>query len=218
MDVTSVSTPPRSATPAQAAGAGKLSSDFNTFLKMLTVQMQNQDPMNPIDSADYAVQLATFSGVEQQTLTNQLLLAMQDQFGLLGMAQMAGWVGSEARAVMPAQVAGGAAVSLTPLRLAGADRAVLVVTDAAGAVVNRVDLAGDAEVIDWLPVDMAGNGLPDGRYSFTLENYRGETQLETTGVAVYGRIAEVRGGTAGARLLMESGVEIAAADVTALRR
>ncbi len=206
------------ATSPRTGNAAAITTDFNTFLKMLTTQMQNQDPLNPIDSADYAVQLATFSGVEQQTLTNQLLLAMQDQFGLLGMAQMAGWVGSEARAVMPAQVAGGAAVSLAPMRLAGADRAVLVVTDAAGAVVNRVDLAGDAEVIDWLPVDMAGNGLPDGRYSFTLENYRGETQLETTGVAVYGRIAEVRGGTAGARLLMESGVEIAAADVTALRR
>lgn len=206
------------ATSPRTGNAAAITTDFNTFLKMLTTQMQNQDPLNPIDSADYAAQLATFSGVEQQTLTNQLLLAMQDQFGLMGMAQMAGWVGSEARAVMPAQVAGGAAVSLTPLRLAGADRAVLVVTDAGGAVVNRVDLAGDAEVIDWLPVDMAGNGLPDGRYSFTLENYRGETQLETTGVAVYGRIAEVRGGTAGARLLMESGVEIAAADVTALRR
>ena len=47
-----------------------LSSDFETFLKMLTVQLENQDPLNPVDSADYAVQLATFSGVEQQVQTN----------------------------------------------------------------------------------------------------------------------------------------------------
>lgn len=48
-----------------AAGTGqtaKITSDFNTFLRMLTVQMQNQDPLKPIESSDFAVQLATFSG------------------------------------------------------------------------------------------------------------------------------------------------------------
>lgn len=63
-----------SATPP--ANATALSSDFETFLKMLTVQMQNQDPLNPIDSTEYAMQLATFSSVEQQVLTNDLLRQM----------------------------------------------------------------------------------------------------------------------------------------------
>jgi flagellar basal-body rod modification protein FlgD len=90
MDVTSVTTP---TTPAPVAQPAAISSDFTTFLKMLTTQMQNQDPLNPIDSADYAVQLATFSGVEQSVKTNQLLESLGQQFGLLGMAQMAGWVG-----------------------------------------------------------------------------------------------------------------------------
>jgi len=40
-----------------------VSSDFDTFLKMMTTQVQNQDPLNPVDSSDYAVQLATFSSV-----------------------------------------------------------------------------------------------------------------------------------------------------------
>ncbi len=44
--------------------SSNISADFETFLKMLTVQMQNQDPLNPVDSSDYATQLATFSGVE----------------------------------------------------------------------------------------------------------------------------------------------------------
>ena len=43
---------------------------------MLTVQMENQDPLNPVDSADYAVQLATFSSVEQQLRTNDLLSSL----------------------------------------------------------------------------------------------------------------------------------------------
>ena len=48
------------------AAKAMINSDFETFLKMLTAQMENQDPLNPIESSDYAVQLATFSGVEQQ--------------------------------------------------------------------------------------------------------------------------------------------------------
>ena len=54
--------------------AGSNAEDIqNRFLKLLTTQMQNQDPLNPIDSTDYAAQLATFSGVEQQVRTNSLL-------------------------------------------------------------------------------------------------------------------------------------------------
>ena len=40
------------------ASAGQ--SDYQTFLNMLTVQMRNQDPLNPMNSNEFAVQLATF--------------------------------------------------------------------------------------------------------------------------------------------------------------
>ena len=46
---------------AMTGGNSNISADFETFLKMLTVQMQNQDPLNPVDSSDYATQLATFT-------------------------------------------------------------------------------------------------------------------------------------------------------------
>ena len=61
------------------------------FLTLLVAQLQNQDPMNPIDSADYAVQLATFSGVEQQVRTNQLLADMQGKFSQRGFSEPADW-------------------------------------------------------------------------------------------------------------------------------
>ena len=93
-------------TPPTAGGSDKaatnISADFETFLKMLTVQMQNQDPLNPIDSADYAVQLATFSGVEQQVQTNDLLKGLAASLGAAGLSEMAGWVGMEARTAAPA--------------------------------------------------------------------------------------------------------------------
>jgi flagellar basal-body rod modification protein FlgD len=76
MDINTVSSSAATSSavaPADNGSGAKISSDFETFLKMLTVQMQNQDPLNPVDSSDYATQLATFSGVEQQVQTNDLL-------------------------------------------------------------------------------------------------------------------------------------------------
>ena len=78
-----------------AAQTSAITSDFETFLRMLTVQMQNQDPLNPVDSNDYATQLATFSGVEQAVLTNDLLTTLTTQLNSSGLADMAAWVGKD---------------------------------------------------------------------------------------------------------------------------
>jgi len=116
MDIGTLSAPQQanaSGAFASASSTKEISSDFETFLKMLTVQMQNQDPLNPVDSSDYAVQLATFSGVEQQVQTNDLLRGLTALMGTSGMAQMASWVGKEARAPVAAYF-GGSPVTLAP--------------------------------------------------------------------------------------------------------
>ena len=64
---------------------------------MMTVQMENQDPLNPMESSEFAVQLATFSGVEQQIRTNDLLASMIASQTAGGLAELANWVGMEAR-------------------------------------------------------------------------------------------------------------------------
>lgn len=192
------------------------SSDFQMFLKMLTTQMQNQDPLNPIDSADYAVQLATFSGVEQSVRTNQLLERMQSQFDLLGMAQLAGWVGQEARAAAPVFM-DGTPVTLSPNPAAAADRAVLVVRDSRGTVVSREELPVSAEPYSWLGAGATGNRLPTGTYSLTLESYYDGDLLTTTPVEYFAPITEARGGADGTRLVLRGGIEVRATDITALR-
>jgi flagellar basal-body rod modification protein FlgD len=215
MDVTSA----RSATAPTATastGATAISSDFNTFLRMLTVQMQNQDPLNPIDSADYAVQLATFSGVEQQVRTNQLLADMQGKFSQLGMAEMAGWIGKEARSPAPVRY-DGSPVTLSPNPAVGANRAVLVVKDAQGSLVSREEVPVSAEPYQWLGAGMDGSPLPPGTYSIALESLNGETVIATTPVEHYARVIEAKGGTGGTKLVLEGGVEVFASDVTALR-
>ncbi|MDP3960969.1 MAG: flagellar hook capping FlgD N-terminal domain-containing protein [Pseudorhodobacter sp.] len=200
-----------------ATGSSSINADFDTFLQMLTTQLQNQDPMNPLDSSDFAVQLATFSGVEQQTMTNTLLADIQAQLGLTNMAQMASWVGLEARVAAPVAVTPGVPVDLSPNPAAAADRAVLVVRDAGGKIASQQDIPVAAGEMSWDPVDSAGAPLAAGTYSFQLESYVGSQLLATTAVDTYARITEVRGSPSGTTLILNGGIEVPVASVTALR-
>lgn len=203
------------ATPTSGSKS-MISSDFDTFLKMLTAQMQNQDPLNPIDSTDYATQLATFSGVEQQMRTNDLLASLGSQMAVLGMSQLAAWVGQEARADAPVWMDGDpVTMQLSPA--IGADSAVLAVRDAAGQLISREDVPTTPGLYDWLGGDAAGDPLPVGLYTLSLESYSDETLLGESPVESYARIIEARNGAAGATLVLEGGVEVPSSRITALR-
>jgi flagellar basal-body rod modification protein FlgD len=202
--------------PQPQAQTQKITSDFDTFLRMLTVQMQNQDPLNPIDSADYAVQLATFSGVEQQVRTNQLLSDMQSRYQQSGMAEMAGWIGKEARSPAPVRFDGGP-VTLYPAPAAGATAVDLVVRDMQGRLVSREAMPVSAAPYRWLGADATGSPLPAGSYQLSLESRTGDTVTATAGIDHYARVIEVRAAAEGAKLVLEGGTEVPAADVTALR-
>ena len=194
-----------------------LTSDFQTFLKLMTTQLQEQDPLSPMDSTEYLSQLASFSTVEQQTLTNKYLESLNLSMGALGMVQVASWVGNEARAAMPALVEGGADITLSPQVAEGADRAVLVVKDAEGAVVSRVDLPVAGGDFTWSPQDMTGADLPDGLYTLSVENYTDGEQGEDAAVELYGRITEVQGISGDMELVFEGGRKVSVSDVTAIR-
>ncbi len=216
MDVASLNAT-SSPQPRQAdADATKITSDYNTFLRMLTTQLQNQDPLNPIESSDYAVQLATFSGVEQQTRTNQLLESLGGQFNLLGMAQMAGWVGQQARVDAPVWMDGDP-VTLSPNPAVGADRATLVVRDNRGTVVSRQDIPPTTAPFTWTGLAIDGLPLPQGQYTLSLESYRDDEMLTQTPVEHYARIMEAQGGATGTNLLLEGGIKVQADKITALR-
>ncbi|MCD8497227.1 MAG: hypothetical protein LRZ85_03580 [Alphaproteobacteria bacterium] len=51
----------------------RLAEDFDDFLVLLTTQLQNQDPLSPMDTTEFTNQLVAFAGVEQQINTNQKL-------------------------------------------------------------------------------------------------------------------------------------------------
>jgi len=202
--------------PAATSGSA-ISSDFETFLKMLTVQMQNQDPLNPVDSSDYAVQLATFSNVEQQVQTNDLLKELKSQLGLSGIAQMADWVGKEARAVAPAYL-DGSPVTLLPSPATIATEIDIVVRDTSGLEVARFTAPASDEAVEWAGVTNDGYPFPSGLYTFDVESYDGDTLLETSQAAVYGTVREVQKNTEGETyVVFEGGTLVPSSDVSAIR-
>jgi len=217
MDVT----PPGSATAAAPASSGSgnsgvVSSDFETFLKMLTTQLENQDPLNPVDSTDFAVQLATFSGVEQQVLTNDLLTELAAGLTTGGMAQYANWVGMEARVAAPAAY-DGQPLTVIPSPEAQADTAQLVVYDTSGVELQRLDIATDGQPLSWSGLTSTGGPLPDGTYRFEVESFEAGTMIGRTQAEVYAAVAEAKLVDGKAMLVLASGAEVAADDVTALR-
>jgi flagellar basal-body rod modification protein FlgD len=184
---------------------------------MLTVQMQNQDPLNPIESDDYAVQLATFSGVEQQTRTNALLEQLLAGMNLAGLSDLAAAVGQEALSTAPVAFDGTTPVALRPDPVAGADRAVLVVRDAQGQVVAREDMAAGATAHTWTGRGITGAPLPAGRYSFSAEAQAADQVIAANPVPAYARIEEVRSTASGVALVLQGGVLLPADALLALR-
>lgn len=70
--VTGVNVAPTTSTSA-TSGVPDFTSNFNTFLTMLTTQLQHQDPLSPLDTSQFTQQLVSFSEVEQQINTNKNL-------------------------------------------------------------------------------------------------------------------------------------------------
>ena len=195
----------------------KNDKNYDTFLKMMTTQIKNQDPLNPMSADQLAVQLATFSGVEQQTKTNDLLAQLLGQSALTGMGQMVGWVGKEARIAAPAYFDGSTPVTLSPNPAQAATKAVLVVTDQSGAEVSRTELPLGTNESAWQGRDAQGNVLPKGVYKLSLESWQGDKVLDTSQIEHYAKISEIRSTSDGVSALLPGGVEALVAEITAIR-
>lgn len=209
-----VALPPAPSTPV--AASAQINSDFEMFLKMLTAQMQYQDPLNPVDSTDYATQLATFSGVEQAVLTNDLLKSLTGQMTMGGLTDMAGWVGKDVRAIAPAYF-DGQPISLAPQPSVIADRAELVVRNEAGAEVQRIALPPASDTYEWTGIDTGGFPLARGLYSFEVVSFSNDVVIAQDKLAVYSKVTEVRLENDLPVVILQGGASVPADQVTALR-
>jgi flagellar basal-body rod modification protein FlgD len=70
--------------------------DRNAFLKLLITQMQNQDPLQPMDNTEFIAQLAQFSALEQTQQTNDNLGTLMQ---MVGISQAMGLLGKTVQAL-----------------------------------------------------------------------------------------------------------------------
>lgn len=202
---------------AQASSTKSIATDFDTFLQMLTAQARYQDPLEPIDSSEYAAQLAQFSMVEQQVQTNQAIEALTAKLTENGLQGLSGWMGMEVRAALP-QAFDGTALTLDPRVDANADRALLVVYDDAGTEVQRIDIPPESAPYTWDGKDADGLALPVGAYRFEVESWVDQTRTATRAVETYRQVAEIQSEGGLTELILSDGSRILASDATALRR
>ncbi|WP_424974820.1 flagellar hook capping FlgD N-terminal domain-containing protein [Dinoroseobacter sp. S124A] len=211
------STTAQTSTSSSSNSATAIASDFETFLTMLTTQLENQDPLDPVDSQDLAVQLATFSGVEQQTRTNALLEDLGGQMGLMNLSQLASWVGMDALASGELYF-DGSPIEIRPEIPAVADTAELVVFRSDGTEVQRLAMDTSAETALWAGVGADGNPLPDGAYTLAVASTARGEELPLGQVSAYREVLEVKASGGGTQLVTEGGIEVDSSSVISLRQ
>jgi flagellar basal-body rod modification protein FlgD len=74
--VSAAATPNTDKTTTASTTSTGLADNFQTFLTLLTTQLQNQNPLDPLDTNQFTQQLVQFAGVEQQLKSNEQLKAL----------------------------------------------------------------------------------------------------------------------------------------------
>jgi flagellar basal-body rod modification protein FlgD len=190
---------PTTTTPAavgaatQDAAATQLSGNFDTFLKLLTTQLQNQDPMSPMDSNQFTQELVEFSGVEQQINTNTNLQSLISLTQSNAGGTAVGYLGKTVTVTNgDAPLTNGEADWSYALGTASSNTA-LTVTNASGQVVysaNGETAAGQHD-FSWDGTDNSGNQEPDGVYQLAVSATAADGSVVTSAVASKGVVDEV---------------------------
>jgi len=147
----------------------------DAFLKLLIVQLQNQDPLNPMDNQQFVAQLATFNSLDQLMSINEKLKSNQDNQALESNINATALIGRDVLTV-------GNKINLTETGnaslgyslLSDASRVVINVTDASGNLVRVLELGAqtaDQHSAIWDGKDQAGHKASPGAYSFEVNAF-----------------------------------------------
>jgi flagellar basal-body rod modification protein FlgD len=147
-----------------SSGLASLTSNFQSFLSLLTTQLQNQDPTNPMDTNQFTQQLVQMTGVQQQLLTNNLLNTLVAQ-GQGGLSNSVSYIGDTVEATDANQTLSGGQATWSYSLPAQASSAAITVTDSLGNTVYSAtapSLAAGLHSFSWNGKDTSGAQLPDG--------------------------------------------------------
>ena len=185
------------------------------FLTLLVTQMQNQDPLNPLDNAQVTTQLAQLSTVSGINQLNQTLQGLAASFAASQTMQSAAMIG---RSVMVAgsqiDLTGGQAMFGASLAQP-VDQLTVSILDQAGNVISRAN-AGPQNAgivaLHWDGATDAGERASDGRYSVSITATAGGKSAAVDALAVR-QVIGVTTGSGGASLNLDGGGSALLADV-----
>lgn len=170
MSVSSVNSSTSSQSTDQTAQT-QLTADINAFLKLMVAQVQNQDPMEPVDSTQWVAQLAQFSSVEQQVQSNSKLAEVLTELKSTSERMDLSYIGRTVEVE-------GSEVALTDGKLVarytvpdGVASASVYVLDSSGTVVRSFSSDSTAGTYDlsWDGTTSDGVQLEDGTYTLYVD-------------------------------------------------
>jgi len=168
-------------------------ADLNMFVKMLTTQLQNQDPLDPMDTSEYTQQLVQYSQVEQAMQQTSTLRDVLTKLNAQDMAQASTFIGREVQ--LDSDVAGlkGSEPVKWSYNVLGIPTSLqAVVKDKSGKEVRsfEVDPAAMGNVT-WDGKLADGSQATDGAYSLTLNALDSRGVALDVGIAAIGKVSEV---------------------------
>jgi flagellar basal-body rod modification protein FlgD len=161
--------PASSSNQASSSSSGTLAGNFQTFLTLLTTQLQNQNPLDPLDTNQFTQQLVQFAGVEQQLKTNDQLTSLVSLQQTTQATQALDFVGKNA-------VVDGSTAPMTnkvatwQLSIPTASTLTVNIASSTGQNVFSGSYgvnAGDNQVFSWNGLGNDGTQWPDGKYTLT---------------------------------------------------
>ena len=202
------------ANPAQALGQDQ-------FLKLLLAQLQNQDPLNPVDNTQMISQLAQFSQLEQTKQMTDALNTFIQQQTTANATNLVSLIGRQV-------TASGSSLSLTPgtptplaYQLAGnASKVTVQVTNSSGIPVRTyavVNQAAGNRSITWDGKDDNGNLLPAGNYSFTVSASAADGTPVAANTVTAGTVVGIVLNNNTPMVVLNSGQTIASTQILALQ-
>lgn len=167
-----LSTSTTTGTSESATSLSQLGEDYTRFLTLLTAQIENQDPLQPVDSTQFISQLAQLSQVEQAVSTNTNLENLTAQMGSILSASGASLLGEEVTVETDAmQLTDGQSDGYYAVE-DGAYSVSALIYDPDGNLVRTMSGlstdSGALQAVDWDGLNDTGSQLLDGDYTFSI--------------------------------------------------
>ena len=171
------------------ASRSAITDDFDTFLTLLTTQLQNQNPLEPLDTNQFTQQLVQFSEVEQAIQSNANLESLLQLQAATAVTNSVSYIGKTVELNSSSQPLSGGQASW-PIEAQGtASAATFTIKDSEGNVVftETKALSSGKTTYSWNGQTNEGGNAPEGDYSLSIEatNSQGETvqvDLASSGV------------------------------------